>query len=86
MDFAALSERIGLDRVKKALDTLDELYPQPSGESALQQLQIQLSSPMPYDLEDTDLSEYRRLDSKWHDWNRVKGICGTIAVALFRRL
>jgi len=86
LDFAALSERLGLDGVKKALDSLDALYPQPSGESALQQLQVQLSNPIPYDLEDTDLSEYRKLHPRWHDWNRVKEICATIAVELFQRL
>ena len=86
LDFAALSERLGPQRVKNALDQLDELYPQSSGESALQQLQVQLANPMPYDLEQTDLSEYRRLDPKWHDWGRVKEICATIAVDLFQRL
>src|SRR5215208_3122156 len=86
LDFAALSERMGADRVKKALDSLDELYPQSSGESPLQQLQVQLANPMPYDLETTDLSEYRRLDPKWHDWNRVKEICANIAIDIFKRL
>lgn len=86
LDFAALSERLGPERIKKALDSLDELYPQPTGESALQQLQVQLANPMPYDLEHTDLSEYRKLHPKWHDWSRVKEICATIAVDLFQRL
>jgi hypothetical protein len=86
LDFAALSERLGPDRVKGALVTLDELYPQASGESAFQQLEAQLANPMPYDLEQTDLSEYRRLHPRWHDWSRVKDICATIAVELFRRL
>jgi hypothetical protein len=86
LDFAALAERIGLERVTHALSTLDQLYPQTSGESALQQLQIQLANPMPYDLEDTDLREYRNLHSKWHDWNRVKEICATIAADIFKRL
>ena len=86
LDFAALSDRIGPARVKKALAPLDRLYPQTSGESALQQLQVQLANPMPYDLENTDLREYRRLHPKWHDWNRVKEICATIAVDLFERL
>ncbi len=86
LDFAALSERLGIERATKALERLDELYPQPSGESVLQQLQVQLANPMPYDLEETNLSEYRRLDPKWHDWTRVKNICATIAVDLFQRL
>ena len=86
LDFAALSERLEPQRVKEALDPLDELYPQPSGESTLQQLQVQLANPMPYDLESTDLREYRKLHPQWHDWNRVKEICATIAVDLFTRL
>jgi hypothetical protein len=86
LDFAALSDRIGPARVKEGLAPLDRLYPQTSGESALQQLQVQLANPMPYDLENTDLREYRRLHPKWHDWNRVKEICATIAVDLFERL
>lgn len=86
LDFAALSERLGPNSVQQALALLDELYPQPNGESALQQLQVQLSNPMPYDLGETNLSEYRNLHPNWHDWNRVKDICQTIAVDLFKRL
>ena len=86
LDFAALAERIGPARVMDALATLDQLYPQTSGESAIQQLQVQLSNPMPYDLEDTDLSEYRKLHPKWHDWKRVKDVCANIAIEIFNRL
>ena len=86
LDFAALAERIGPARITKALARLDQLYPQPNGESALQQLQVQLANPMPYDLENTDLREYRRLHPKWHDWNRVKEVCATISVDLFNGL
>jgi hypothetical protein len=86
LDFAALAERIGSARVKEALGLLDQIYPQSNGESALQQLQVQLANPMPYDLESTDLREYRKLHPKWHDWNRVREICATIAVDLFNRL
>jgi hypothetical protein len=86
LDFAALSERIGPERVKEALAPLDQLYPQTTGESAFQQLQVQLANPMPYDLENTDLREYRKLHPKWHDWNRVKQVCANIAVDLFNGL
>jgi hypothetical protein len=83
LDFAALSERLGPHRIKQALASFDKFYPQPSGESALQQLQVQLSNAMPYDLEKTNLSEYRNLHPSWHDWNRVRTICATIAADLF---
>lgn len=40
LDFAALSDRLGPSRVKKALESFDKLYPQASGESPIQQLQV----------------------------------------------
>ncbi len=86
LDFAALAERLGPAAVQDALADLDHLYPQPNGESTLQQLQVQLAHPMPYDLEQTDLSEYRRLHPEWQDWRRVQEVCAKIASDLFNRL
>ena len=86
LDFVALAERLGADRVFAAMANLDELYPQPSGESALQQLQVQLAHPLPYDLDETNLAEYRQLDPKWRDWQRVSQRCAAIAADIFRRL
>jgi len=86
LDFVALAERLGSDRVFAALAGLDELYPQPSGESALQQLQVQLAHPLPYDLDETNLAEYRRLALMWQDWQRVTQQCAAVASDIFRRL
>jgi hypothetical protein len=86
LDVVALAERLGPDRVFAAMANLDELYPQPSGESALQQLQVQLAHPLPYDLDETNLAEYRRLDPMWQDWQRVSQRCASIAADIFRRL
>ncbi len=83
LDFAALADHIGNKRVIDALLRFDELYPQPNNESALQQLLIQLSQPMPYDLEGLDLSEYKHLEQRWHDWNRVRAVCNECALFLF---
>ena len=60
----------------------DQLYPQPNGQSALQQLQAQLANPLPFDLDETDLAHYKRLDPKWQDWESVKTLCGALAVKL----
>jgi hypothetical protein len=57
LDFVALADHIGEDRLVVALDSFDRLYPQPNGESALQQLQIQLAQPLPYDLDALELAE-----------------------------
>ena len=86
LDFLALAERLGPDRVFAAMANLDELYPQPSGESALQQLQVQLAHPLPYDLDETNLAEYRQLDPMWQDWKRVTQRCAAIAGDIFCRL
>jgi hypothetical protein len=86
LDFAALAERLGPQETLQALADFDRLYPQPSGESALQQLHVQLANPLPYDLEQTDLTEYRQLHPRWQDWNRVKEICASLSADLFGRL
>ena len=83
LDFVALATRMGTRSTGEALRSFDRLYPQESGESALQQLQAQLSNPLPYDLDETDLSEYRNLAPQWQDWTEVKSACGRIAVAVF---
>ncbi len=70
----------------EALKDFDRLYPQSTGESALQQLQIQLANPLPYDLEETRLSEYKKLNSKWHDWKQVKAACAHCATVVFDRV
>jgi len=65
--------------VVAALKDFDELYPQPNGQSALQQLQVQLAKPLPFDLEDTRLDEYKILVPKWQDWANVESVASRIA-------
>jgi hypothetical protein len=86
LDFAALFDRMGDDEAILALDSFDSLYPQPNGESALQQLQIQLALPMPYDLHGVDLAGYKQLDPKWHDWTAVQAACSACATLIFDRI
>lgn len=86
LDFAALADRLGAERVAEALRHFDRLYPQPNDESALQQLQIQLANPLPYDLEELALSEYKHLDRRWQDWGKVKAVCAECATLVFDRI
>jgi hypothetical protein len=83
IDFVALADHMGDEKVIEALQPFDRLYPQPNEESALQQLQIQLANPLPYDLEGFDLSEYKHLDPRWHDWQAVKAACVHYAILIF---
>ena len=83
LDFVAMSELIGLDAAVSALADFDALYPQPNGQSARQQLQVQLANPMPYDLEETNLAEYKKLKPEYQDWSVVAAKCREIANALW---
>jgi hypothetical protein len=86
LDFMALADHMGDEKLAHALQSFDSLYPQDNGESPLQQLQIQLANVQPYDLEETELSEYKNLDVRWHDWQTVKTACSHLATVIFDRV
>lgn len=86
LDFVALADHMGDERIAAALQSFDRLYRQDNGESPLQQLQVQLANALPYDLEETELAEYKSLDRRWHDWSAVKAACARIATAIFDRV
>ena len=83
LDFVALAEVLGEDGLGSAMRSFDELYPQENGASSLQQLVIQLSNPMPYDLDSMDLSEYKHLKAEYQDWGAIKTMCRKLAELLF---
>ena len=82
IDFVALRDRLGIPGTLEAIRSFDRLYPQPNGESPTQQLIIQLSSPMPFDLPQTDLSEYKKLSPRWQDWTVIRKACAECALQL----
>jgi hypothetical protein len=82
-DFAALSHHVGLKATLDALMRFDDLYPQKNGQSALQQLYLQLANPHPFDLDGIDLSTYKHLSSDWQSWENVAQQCQRIACGIF---
>lgn len=86
LDFVALADRLGAGPAIDALRSFDSLYPQPSGESPLQQLAVQLARPLPYDLDDVDLSEYRQLQPRWQNWDAVADACAGVASSILKTL
>lgn len=86
LDFVALADHMGDDAMAFALQSFDRLYQQDNAESPLQQLQIQLANALPYDLEETELAEYKNLGPRWHDWANVKATCSRIAIVIFDRV
>ena len=47
------------------------------------QLQIQLARPLPFDLDDIALAEYRQLAVRRQDWETVVAQCQAITIAMF---
>jgi len=83
LDFVALADHMGDGPVANALKSFDRIYLQEGGESPLQQLQVQLANALPYDLEETELGEYKNLESRWHDWKTVKAACLNLSIVIF---
>ena len=88
LDLAALSVQAGVPAAAQALAKLDRCYQDVYRAEAQRdvsvalQLARQLVEPAPYDLDKTDLSSYKRLDPRWHDWAAVRGQLRQLAVAL----
>ncbi len=77
-DTAAVAQRLGIKRALSALATLDELYPQSNGASALQQLVRQLSEPLPFD----EIDSLHLVQAPWNEWPCVVRRCRALAVDL----
>jgi len=74
LDFCALSDHLE-NKTIHALNNFDELYDSINGQSPMLQLAIQLANPKPYDLNETDLPNYKNLKGKWTDWGNIENHC-----------
>ena len=83
LDFAALVNRLSPADCVHAMEPFDRLYPQTSGQSAIQQLLAQLSNVMPFDLDEREPVSYRELVPALADWANVRRICANSAQILF---
>jgi len=71
LDAVVLFERLGEEGARIALQSLDELYPQPNGASVLAEVIERLSAAQPVDAAEIDLATYRGLKPPWNDWSYV---------------
>jgi hypothetical protein len=89
---ASILELAGLPAAAEALAELDRCYRDiyradaQRDVSVALQLARQLAEPVPYDLDQTDLPSYKRLDPRWQDWAAVRGPLRELAVALTEAL
>lgn len=79
----ALADHLGINKTNEVLKSFDELYPQENKASALRQLVVQLTKPLPYDLKETDLTKYKNLDKKWQDWRNIEEYSKKVAINIF---
>jgi len=83
VDFAALAHFLGEEVTARAFGCFDALYPQESGQSPVQQLCLQLSDPLPFDLQENKMADYKNLADRWKDWESVKSQCILSAGVIF---
>jgi len=87
LDFCALADGLTDEDVVQALRSLDQLYPQPTGEPVCRQLAKQLAEPHPYDLTDpASIRTYKGIQAPWDDWEHVLAVARHHAQTLFRYL
>jgi hypothetical protein len=73
LDTVVLFERLGEESARRALEPLDDIYPQPNGASVLAEVIERLGAAKPVDAAEIDLASYRGLKPPWNDWEYVAG-------------
>lgn len=82
LDVAALADRIGLEEAAAVLRGIDEYYDDVNAlpEAVATQLLRQLADPRPRDAEViAQLSMYKGLEPRWHDWSTVTAVLTDLA-------
>ena len=82
LDFAALSDKMGISKCAKIIDKIDDYYTDETktDKPLLSQLLRQLSEPMPKDKSNIELlPDYKGTSEKWKDWNFIIEICKKVA-------
>jgi len=85
LDVAALADRFGIERAGAVLAGLDGYYSDQhhEGDGVASQVARQLAEPRPADPTVTrQLDRYKNLESRWHDWAVVVGVCRQVAAAI----
>ncbi|MGC5617370.1 hypothetical protein [Georgenia sp. Z1491] len=85
LDTVALAARTGTEVAAQVLAEMDDYYADRSGEddSVLTTLVLRLSEPAPRDRRlRTELTRYKNLEPRWHEWSEVVRACAELADAL----
>ena len=82
LDFAALSDKIGIPASARIVEDLDEYYTDDCAHEkpALSQLLRQLCEPLPADYRSiARLPDYKGTTGKWKDWDFIVKTCRSVA-------
>ena len=85
LDAVALADHLGHEAAVEILSDIDAYYADRSGESGsvLTSLVVSLADPQPLDMDVTEeLSRYKRLDPRYHDWDVVVARCQSLSLSL----
>jgi len=88
LDFVGLADVLGEPAAVEVVLGLDDYYSDqrgPGGIRVATQVAKQLAEPRPGDLDEVDLTAYRRFDRRWQDWGAVADACRRIAVLVLVR-
>jgi hypothetical protein len=88
LDVAALADRMGIEKAADVLAQIDDYYTDPDkdDEPVRSQVTRQLGNPRPKDQQTTrELSTYKGLDERWHEWSSVVSIIRDVAAHLVAR-
>jgi hypothetical protein len=87
LDIAALADTIGLDDAAAVLRSIDDYYDDVNRrpEAVASQIARQLADPRPRDAQVTrQLTVYKALDKRWHDWTSVTAVLADLAERMTR--
>jgi hypothetical protein len=87
LDIAALADRIGVEEAASVLRGIDDYYADVNRghDTVATQLVRQLADPRPRDAQvTTQLSSYKQLDPRWHEWSAVKDVLAALAERMAR--
>ncbi|MDR2999693.1 MAG: hypothetical protein LBU89_00390 [Fibromonadaceae bacterium] len=85
LDFAALSDKIGIDACVRVINSIDDYYTDESrnDKPVLSQLVRQLMEAIPKDKSNIKLlPNYKGTLEKWKDWNYIVEICKKVAMEI----
>ncbi|MET3919941.1 hypothetical protein [Arthrobacter sp. UYEF20] len=85
LDVAALADGLGIAAAARVLGRMDEYYADQNADGAAVTTQVirQLANPAPKDSRTTgQLSNYKGLAARWHDWDSTIAVCRSLAAAM----